>query len=60
MMSKIIKPINNIVVKCITDGIITTQKIDYYNEMGKQKYEGYYPNVEIINNATPKGLFIKA
>ena len=27
MMSKLIKPINNIVEKCITDGIITTQKL---------------------------------
>ena len=57
--SKIIKPINNIVVKCITDGIITAQKIDCYNEMGKLKYEGYYPNVEIINNAAPKRLFVQ-
>ena len=57
MMSKIIKPINNIVVKCITDGIITTQKIDCYNEMGKLKYEGYCPNVEIKNNAKPQGVF---
>jgi len=57
MMSKIIQPINNIVVKCITDGIITTQKIDCYNEMGKLKYEGYCPNIEIVNNAKPKGIF---
>ena len=57
MMSKVIKPINNIVVKCITDGIITTQKIDCYNEMGKLKYEGYCPNIEIVNNAKPKGIF---
>ena len=57
MMSKIIKPINNIVFKCITDGIITTQKFDCYNEMGKLKYEGYRPNIEIVNNAKPKGIF---
>ena len=57
MMSKVIQPINNIIVKCITDGIITTQKIDCYNTMGKLKYEGYCPNIEIVNNAKPKGIF---
>lgn len=57
MMSKLIKPINDIVVKCITDGIITTEKLEYFNELGKLKYEGYCPNVIIKNNASPIGEF---
>ena len=59
MMSKIIKPINNIVKKCITDGIITTEKINCYDEIGKLAYEGKYNNVIIKNNAKPIGDFIK-
>ena len=35
MMSKIIKPINNIVVNCISDEIITAPKIDCYNKWVK-------------------------
>jgi len=57
MMSKIINPIKDIVVKCITDGIITTRKIDYFDEIGKLKYEGYCEKVLIKNNAKPLGEF---
>ena len=57
MMSKIIKPIKDIVVKCITDGIITTSKIEYFDEIGKLKYEGFCEKVLIKNNAKPIGVF---
>ena len=59
LMSKIIKPINNIVKKCITDGIITTEPIECFDEIGKLAYEGYYPNLKIVNNASPIGQFQK-
>ena len=39
IMSKLIKPINHIVKKCITDGIITTEPIECFNKIGTMAYE---------------------
>ena len=57
MMTKYLLPINNKVVKCITDGVITTEPIECFDEMGKFKYEGFCEEVEIINNSPAKGVF---
>jgi hypothetical protein len=58
-MVKIILPHIDNVVKCKTDGIISTIPLEYSNELGSLAYEGYYEYIKIYNNTKMDGELIK-
>lgn len=47
------------VVKVKTDGIISTIPLEYSEELGGLKYEGYYENIKIYNNSKIEAKYIK-
>lgn len=61
IISEYIQPFNNIVVKCNTDSIISTEPLPIKtgNKLGDLVYEGFYNHCKIINNAKEKGELIK-
>ena len=56
VMLKIILPVNQLVVKCYIDSVITTEPLEYSNEWGKLKCEYSNKNILIKNNK--KEIFI--
>jgi hypothetical protein len=60
IISEIIKPIKDKVLRCHTDGFISTtnQKINTGSKIGDLVFEGYCNNCEIINCNNVKGEFI--
>ena len=49
-MLKIIFPINDKVVKCYIDSVITTEPIKYSNNWGELKLEYENKHIKIVNN----------
>ena len=49
-MLKIILPVNDKVVKCYIDSVITTEPLEYFNEFGKLKLEYSNKTITITNN----------
>jgi hypothetical protein len=58
MMTKLFYPkYNDVILKCYTDGIISSKPLEYSNGLGQLKYEGFCSSCKIINNANVEGKF---
>lgn len=57
LMTKLCFKHNENIVKCYTDGILSKTPLEYGNQLGQLKYEGYCNNCKIINNANVIGKF---
>ena len=60
MISEIMKPIKDKVIRCHTDGFISTtnENIKHGSKIGDLVYEGYCDNCEVINCNQVKGEFL--
>lgn len=59
-IAKIMEPFLEGIVRCHTDGFVSTKSLDIKlgSQMGDIRYEGYCPNAIVLNNITVEGEFM--